>query len=163
MKVLIVGGVAGGATAAARLRRLDEHAEIIMFERGEYISFANCGLPYYIGGEITDKADLTVQTPKGFYDRFRVDIRSRNEVIAIDPVAKVVDVKDLKTGEVYNESYDKLILAPGAAPVRPKFEGADLDRVFTLRNIPDTYRIKDFIDEQKPRRALVVGGGYIGI
>lgn len=163
MKVLIVGGVAGGATAAARLRRLDEHAEIIMFERGEYISFANCGLPYYIGGEITDKADLTVQTPKGFYDRFRVDIRTRNEVIAIDPVAKVVDVKDLKTGEVYNESYDKLILAPGAAPVRPKFEGADLDRVFTLRNIPDTYRIKDFIDEQKPRRALVVGGGYIGI
>ena len=163
MKVLIVGGVAGGATAAARLRRLDEHAEIIMFERGEYISFANCGLPYYIGGEITDKADLTVQTPKAFYDRFRVDIRTRNEVIAIDPVAKVVDVKDLKTVEVYNVSYDKLILAPGAAPVRPKFEGADLDRVFTLRNIPDTYRIKDFIDEQKPRRALVVGGGYIGI
>jgi NADPH-dependent 2,4-dienoyl-CoA reductase/sulfur reductase-like enzyme/peroxiredoxin family protein/TusA-related sulfurtransferase/rhodanese-related sulfurtransferase len=163
MKVLIVGGVAGGATAAARLRRLDEHAEIILFERGEYISFANCGLPYYIGGEITDKADLTLQTPKGFYDRFRVDIRTQNEVIAIDPTAKVVDVKDLKSGEVYNESYDKLILAPGAAPIRPKFEGADLDRVFTLRNIPDTYRIKDFIDERKPRRALVVGGGYIGI
>lgn len=163
MKVLIVGGVAGGATAAARLRRLDEHAEIILFERGEYISFANCGLPYYIGGEITDKADLTVQTPKGFYDRFRVDIRTQNEVIAIDPVAKVVDVKDLKTGEVYNESFDKLILAPGAAPLRPKFDGAELDRVFTLRNIPDTYRIKDFIDQKKPRRALVVGGGYIGI
>ena len=163
MKVLIVGGVAGGATAAARLRRLDENAEIILFERGEYISFANCGLPYYIGGEITDKADLTVQTPKGFYDRFRVDIRTQNEVIAIDPVAKVVDVKDLKTGEVYNESFDKLILAPGAAPLRPKFDGAELDRVFTLRNIPDTYRIKDFIDQKKPRRALVVGGGYIGI
>lgn len=163
MKVLIVGGVAGGATAAARLRRLDEHAEIILFERGEYISFANCGLPYYIGGEITDKADLTVQTPKGFYDRFRVDIRTQNEVIAIDPAAKVVDVKDLKSGEVYNESYDKLILAPGAAPIRPKFDGADLDRVFTLRNIPDTYRIKNFIDQRKPRRALVVGGGYIGI
>ncbi|NLT47506.1 MAG: FAD-dependent oxidoreductase [Clostridiales bacterium] len=163
MKVLIVGGVAGGATAAARLRRLDENAEIILFERGEYISFANCGLPYYIGGEINDKADLTVQTPKGFYDRFRVDIRTQNEVIAIDPVAKVVDVKDLKTGEVYNESFDKLILAPGAAPLRPKFDGAELDRVFTLRNIPDTYRIKDFIDQKKPRRALVVGGGYIGI
>ena len=163
MKVLIVGGVAGGATAAARLRRLDEHAEIILFERGEYISFANCGLPYYIGGEITDKEDLTVQTPKGFYDRFRVDIRTQNEVVAMDPVAKVVDVKDLKTGEVYNESYDKLILAPGAAPLRPKFDGAELDRVFTLRNIPDTYQIKDFIDHQKPSRALVVGGGYIGI
>lgn len=163
MKVLIVGGVAGGATAAARLRRLDDHAEIIMFERGEYISFANCGLPYYIGGEITDKGDLTVQTPKSFHERFNIDIRTENEVIAIDPVAKVVDVKDLKTGEVYNESYDKLILAPGAAPLRPNFEGAGLDRVFTLRNIPDTYRIKDFIDQEKPSRALVVGGGYIGI
>lgn len=163
MKILIVGGVAGGATAAARLRRLDDYAEIIMFERGEYISFANCGLPYYIGGEITDKADLTVQTPKSFHERFNIDIRTENEVIAIDPAAKVVDVKDLKTGEVYNESYDKLILAPGAAPLRPNFEGSGLDRVFTLRNIPDTYRIKDFIDQKKPRRALVVGGGYIGI
>ncbi len=163
MKVLIVGGVAGGATAAARLRRLDEHAEIILFERGEYISFANCGLPYYIGGEITEKESLTLQTPEGFYARFRVDIRIRNEVIAVDHVAKVVDVKDLKTGEIYSESYDKLILAPGAAPLRPKFDGANLSRVFTLRNIPDTYRIKDFIDQQKPTRALVVGGGYIGI
>lgn len=163
MKVLIVGGVAGGATAAARLRRLDDHAEIIMFERGEYISFANCGLPYYIGGDITDKGDLTVQTPKSFTERFNIDIRTENEVLAIDPVAKVVDVKDLTSGETYNESYDKLILAPGAAPIKPNFEGADLDRVFTLRNIPDTYRIKDFMDRQKPRRALVVGGGYIGI
>lgn len=163
MKILIVGGVAGGATAAARLRRLDEHAEIIMFERGEYISFANCGLPYYIGGEITDKADLTVQTPKSFYDRFRVDIRTQNEVQAIDPAAKVVDVKDLVSGEMYHESYDKLILAPGAAPLRPNLPGVDLDRVFTLRNIPDTYRIKDFIDQAKPRRVLVVGGGYIGV
>ena len=163
MKILIVGGVAGGATAAARLRRLDEHAEIIMFERGEYISFANCGLPYYIGGEITEKADLTVQTPKSFYDRFRVDIRTRNEVVAIDKAAKVIDVKDLATGETYHESYDKLILAPGAAPLRPNLPGVDLDRVFTLRNIPDTYAIKEFIDGQKPRRALVVGGGYIGV
>ena len=163
MKVLIVGGVAGGASAAARLRRLDEFAEIIMFERGEHISFANCGLPYYIGGEITNKADLTVQTPKAFYDRFRVDIRTMSEVISIEPAAKVVDVKDMTTGEVYHESYDKLILAPGAAPIRPPFEGADLDQVFTLRNIPDTYRIKDYIDSKQPRRALVVGGGYIGV
>ena len=163
MKVLIVGGVAGGATTATRLRRLNEQAEIIMFERGEYISFANCGLPYYIGGEITDKADLTVLTPKDLHDRFRVDVRTQNEVIAIDPVSKVIDVKDLKTGEVYNESYDKLVLATGAAPLRPKFDGADLDRVFTLRNIPDTYQIKDFIDQRKPRHALVVGGGYIGV
>ena len=163
MKVLIVGGVAGGATTATRLRRLDEHAEIIMFERGEYISFANCGLPYYIGGEITDKSDLTVNTPKDLHDRFQVDVRTLNEVISLDPAAKVVDVKDLNTGEVYSESYDKLVLAPGAAPIRPNFEGAGLDRVFTLRNIPDTYRIKDFIDQKKPQRALIVGGGYIGI
>mgnify|MGYP000865092646 CR=1 FL=1 len=163
MKVLIIGGVAGGATAAARLRRLDEFAEIIMFERGEYISFANCGLPYYIGGEITDKTALTVQTPKSFNNRFNIDIRTQNEVIALDPSAKVVDVKDLVTGEIYHESYDKLILAPGAAPIRPNFEGSDLDRVFTLRNIPDTYRIKEFIDQQNPKTALVVGGGYIGV
>ena len=163
MKVLIIGGVAGGATAAARLRRLDESAEIIMFERGEYISFANCGLPYYIGGEITNKEDLTVQTPKSFYDRFRVDVRIMNEVLSIDPASKVVDVKDLTTGDVYHESYDKLILSPGAAPLRPNMEGVDLDRVFTLRNIPDTYRIKEFIDINKPRRVLVVGGGYIGV
>lgn len=163
MKVLIVGGVAGGATAAARLRRLDENAEIVMFERGEYISFANCGLPYYIGGEITDKTTLTVQTPKSFNDRFKIDIRVKNEVTAIDINAKVVDVKDLVSGEIYQESYDKLILAPGAAPIRPNFEGADLDQVFTLRNIPDTYRIKDFIDQQKPKSALVIGGGYIGV
>jgi NADPH-dependent 2,4-dienoyl-CoA reductase/sulfur reductase-like enzyme len=120
MKVLIIGGVAGGATAAARLRRLDEHAEIIMFERGEYISFANCGLPYYIGGEITDKSELTVQTPKSFNDRFKIDIRVQNEVVSIDTTAKVVDVKDLVTGEVYLESYDKLILAPGAGPYPSK-------------------------------------------
>ena len=163
MKVLIVGGVAGGATAAARLRRLDEQAEIIMFERGEYISFANCGLPYYIGGEITDKSALTVQTPKSFNDRFNVDIRINNEVLSVDPSAKVIDVKDHTTGELYHESYDKLILAPGAAPVRPDFEGSGLDRVFTLRSIPDTYRIKEYIDQNRPKRALVVGGGYIGV
>ena len=163
MKVLIIGGVAGGATTATRLRRLNEQAEIIMFERGEYISFANCGLPYYIGGEITDKSALTVQTPKSFNDRFNVDIRINNEVLSVDPSAKVIDVKDHTTGELYHESYDKLILAPGAAPVRPDFEGSGLDRVFTLRSIPDTYRIKEYIDQNRPKRALVVGGGYIGV
>lgn len=163
MKVLIVGGVAGGATAAARLRRLDENAEIILLERGEYISYANCGLPYFIGGEITDKNTLTVQTPKSFTDRFNVDIRVQNEVLVIDTSAKTADIKDHVTGEIYHESYDKLILAPGAAPIRPDFEGAGLDRVFTLRNIPDTYRIKEFIENKKPKSALVIGGGYIGV
>ena len=163
MKTLIVGGVAGGATAAARLRRLDEHAEIILFERGEYISFANCGLPYYIGGEITEKSALTVMTPKTFHDRFHVDIRTGQEVVAIDRATNTVEVRDLNTDTLYKETYDKLILSPGASPIRPNLEGANLDRVFTLRNIPDTYRIKDFIDQKKPRSALVVGGGYIGV
>ena len=163
MKILIVGGVAGGATAAARLRRLDEHAEIILFERGEYISFANCGLPYYIGGEITEKAALTVMTPKTFNDRFNVDVRTAQEVISIDRANNAIEVKDLSTGKIYTENYDKLILSPGASPIRPNLEGANSDRVFTLRNIPDTYRIKEFIDQKKPRSVLVVGGGYIGV
>ncbi len=162
-KVLIVGGVAGGASAAARLRRLDEQAEIILFERGEYISFANCGLPYYIGGEITERSALTLQTPESFRARFRVDVRVQNEVIGIDPAGKRVTVKNLKTKEIYTESYDKLILSPGAEPIRPPFEGANGDRVFTLRNIPDTYRITDYIDTHKPKTAVVVGGGYIGV
>ncbi len=162
-RYLIVGGVAGGASAAARLRRLDEHAEIIMFERGEYISFANCGLPYYIGGEITERSALTLQTPASFHARFNVDVRVQNEVVAIDPAAKTVTVKNLKTGEEYREGYDKLILSPGAEPIKPRIEGADNPRVFTLRNIPDTYRIKDYIDIHKPRTAVVVGGGYIGM
>ncbi len=162
-KVLIVGGVAGGASAAARLRRLDEHAEIVLFERGEYISFANCGLPYYIGGEITDREELTLQTPQGFRARFNVDVRVKNEVVAIDRARKSVTVKNHATAETYEETYDKLVLAPGAEPVRLPVPGAGLDRVFTLRNIPDTYRIRDFIDAQKPRRAVVVGGGAIGL
>ncbi len=162
-KVLIVGGVAGGASAAARLRRLDEQAEIVLFERGEYISFANCGLPYYIGGEITERSALTLQTPESFRARLRVDVRVQNEVIGIDPVGKRVTVKNLKTKETYTESYDKLILSPGAEPIRPPFEGAGGDKVFTLRNIPDTYRIKDYIDTNKPKTAVVVGGGYIGV
>ena len=162
-KILIIGGVAGGATAAARLRRLDEFSEIIMFERGNYISYANCGLPYYIGGDITDKSALTLQTPESFNSRFNVDVRVNNEVISIDTKNKSVEVKDHKTGKVYHESYDKLILSPGAEPVKPNIEGFDNDKVFTLRNIPDTYKIKDYIENNKPKSAVVVGGGYIGI
>lgn len=162
-KVLIVGGVAGGASAAARLRRLDEKAEIVLFEKGEYISFANCGLPYYIGGEITQKSALTLQTPQSFYARFAVDVRTRQEVTAIDRSKKEVKVKNHATGEIYTESYDKLILSPGAEPVRPNLPGLTGDRVFTLRSIPDTYRIREFIDTHHPKRAVVVGGGFIGV
>ena len=162
-KVLIVGGVAGGASAAARLRRLDEHAEIILFEKGEYISFANCGLPYYIGGEITDKSDLTLQTPKSFHARFNVDVRVQNEVVSINRANKTVTALDKKTGETYQESYDKLILSMGAEPVVPPIEGIKNDKVFTLRNIPDTYKIKGFIEENHPKSVVVVGAGYIGV
>jgi NADPH-dependent 2,4-dienoyl-CoA reductase/sulfur reductase-like enzyme/peroxiredoxin family protein/rhodanese-related sulfurtransferase/TusA-related sulfurtransferase len=163
MKTVIVGGVAGGATAAARLRRLDEHQEIILFERGSYISFANCGLPYYIGGEIKDRSKLTLQTPESFNERFNVDVRINNEALSIDPKGKKVIVKDHKLGKTYFEEYDKLILSPGAAPVRPNIEGIDNERVFTLRNIPDTYKIKDFIEREHPKKAAVIGGGYIGV
>ena len=163
MKVVIVGGVAGGASAAARLRRLDEHAEIIIFERGEYISYANCGLPYYIGGEITNKKSLTLQTPQSFKNRFNIDVRTFNEVIGINREAKTVTVKNVKTGEEFEESYDKLILSPGADPIRPPLPGIDNERIFTLRNIPDTYKIKEFIENKFPLSAVVVGGGYIGV
>ncbi|MCI6474925.1 MAG: CoA-disulfide reductase [Mucispirillum sp.] len=162
-KVLIVGGVAGGASAAARLRRLNEEVEIILFEKGEYISFANCGLPYYIGGEIKNRADLTLQTPAGFKRRFNIDVRTFNEVTAINKEEKYVTVINHKTNETYNESYDILLLSPGAEPIRPNLEGINLDKVFTLRNIPDTYRIKDYIDNASPKTAVVIGGGYIGV
>ncbi|MDR1628618.1 MAG: FAD-dependent oxidoreductase [Oscillospiraceae bacterium] len=162
-KILIVGGVAGGASAAARLRRLDEHAEIILFERGEYISFANCGLPYYIGGEITEKEALTLQTPASFRARFNVDVRVQNEVLSIDRAAKTVAVKNRATGGDYTQDYDKLILSPGAEPIRPNIPGSDSAKVFTLRNIPDTYKIKDYIDTCAPESAAVIGGGYIGV
>lgn len=162
-KIIIVGGVAGGASAAARLRRLDERAEIILFERGEYISFANCGLPYYIGGEIREKAALTLQTPQSFRTRFRVDVRIWSEVTAIHRDTKTVTVQNLKTGESDTECYDKLILSPGAEPVLPDIPGILSARVFTLRNIPDTYKITDFIENQIPQSAVVVGGGYIGV
>jgi len=162
-RILIVGGVAGGASAAARLRRLDETAEIIMFERGDYISFANCGLPYYIGGEIKDRDDLLLQTPESFKKRFNIEVRIRNEVTAIDPGKKQINVKNLSSGESYTESYDKLILSPGAEPVRPPIPGIDSDRIFTLRNVPDTDLINDYIDKHKPKRAVIVGAGYIGL
>jgi len=163
MKTIIIGGVAGGATAAARLRRLDEKAEIIILERGEYVSFANCGLPYYIGGVITDREDLTLQTPESFKARFNIDVRVLNEAVKINPDTKTVTVKDLRTGETYEETYDNLILSMGAEPIRPNIEGADGSNVFTLRNIPDTLKIKNYIDTAKPRSAVVIGGGYIGV
>ncbi len=162
MKTIIIGGVAGGASAAARLRRLREHDEIIMLERGGEISFANCGLPYYIGGEITDRRMLTLQTPESFRSRFNIDVRTRNEAVGISPETHTLTVRDLETGELYEERYDRLILSPGAEPLRPDIGGIGLPHVFTLRNIPDTVRIKQYIEEQKPRRAVVVGGGYIG-
>ena len=163
-KILIVGGVAGGATAAARLRRLDETSQIIMFERGEYISFANCGLPYYIGGVIENREALLVQTVEGMSKRFNLDIRNFSEVVSIDPENKTISVKNLKTNEEYKESYDELILSPGASPTKPPIPGLDkADNVFTLRNIPDTYRIKAYVDDNRPKEAVVIGGGFIGV
>ena len=162
-KIIIVGGVAGGASAAARLRRLDEKAEIILFERGEHISFANCGLPYYIGEEITDKRQLTLQTPKSFHRSFNIDVRVFSEVISIDKEGKTVTVKNHQTHEIYTESYDKLILSPGAEPIRPNIEGVNSSKVFTLRNIPDTFKIKNHIEKNRPKSAAIVGGGFIGV
>ncbi len=163
MRVIIIGGVAGGATAAARIRRLDEKAEIIIFEKSGYISYANCGLPYYIGGVIEDKEELTLQTPESFWERFNIDVRVQNEALEINPENKTVTVKNIKTGEVYTESYDKLLISTGAKPTRPQMQGIDLDNVFTLRTVEDTYNIKDFVDECKPKSAVVVGGGFIGL
>lgn len=163
MKVVIVGGVAAGATAAARLRRLDEQAEILIFERSGYISYANCGLPYYIGDVITDPEALTLQTPEQFFARFRVQVRVRHEVTALHPERKTVSVTDLATGRTFEESYDKLILAPGARPTQPRLPGVGLERVFTLRTVEDTFRIKEFIQKNKPRSAVLAGGGFIGM
>jgi NADPH-dependent 2,4-dienoyl-CoA reductase/sulfur reductase-like enzyme/peroxiredoxin family protein/rhodanese-related sulfurtransferase/TusA-related sulfurtransferase len=163
MKILIVGGVAGGASAAARLRRLDETAEIILFEKGEYISYANCGLPYYIGDVIKDRQNLLVQTPESMKSRFNMDVRILSEVVRIDRAGKKVHVVDHATHAEYDESYDKLILSPGAEPRRLPLEGMDLPGIFTLRSIPDTDRIRDFVDQKKPGRAVVIGGGFIGV
>ena len=163
MKVVIVGGVAGGATAAARIRRLDEQAEIVVFERSGYISYANCGLPYYIGGVIEDPEELTLQTPESFFSRFRIHMKVHHEVTAIHPDKKTVSVKNLETGEIFEESYDKLLLSPGAKPVWPDLPGIDSEKLFTLRSVEDTFRIKNFINDRSPRSAIMVGGGFIGL
>ena len=160
---LIIGGVAGGATVAARLRRMDEKANIILFERGKYVSYANCGLPYYIGDTINNREKLFVQTAKGFTDRFRIDIRTEQEVTAIRPDKKEVEIKNLSTGETYTETYDKLVLSPGAEPLRPSIEGIGSKKIFTLRNVPDTDTIKNYVNTENPKRAIVVGGGFIGL
>ncbi len=163
MNYLIIGGVAGGATVAARLRRMDEKANIILFERGKYVSYANCGLPYYIGDTINNREKLFVQTVKGFTDRFRIDIRTEQEVTAIHPDRKEVEVRKLSTDETYTVTYDKLVLSPGAEPLRPDIEGIGSKKIFTLRNVPDTDTIKNYVNTEKPKRAIVVGGGFIGL
>ncbi len=163
MKVVIIGGVAGGATAAARLRRLDERAEIVIIERTGYVSYANCGLPYYVGGTITDRRKLTLQTPESFRSRFRIDVRVNQEATAIDRDAKTITVHRLDTDETYTESYDKLILSPGAHATIPSTPGIDGERVFTLRTVEDTFRIHDFVMSEHPRSAIVVGAGFIGL
>jgi NADPH-dependent 2,4-dienoyl-CoA reductase/sulfur reductase-like enzyme/rhodanese-related sulfurtransferase len=163
MKVVIIGGVAGGATAAARLRRLDEQAEIVVFERSGYVSYANCGLPYYIGGVIEDPEALTLQTPESFFARFRVNMRVRHEVTALHPDRKTVSVKNLETGEEFEESYDKLLLSPGAKPTQPRLPGVGLEKLFTLRTVEDTFRIKDYINTHHPKSAVLAGGGFISL
>ena len=163
MKVVIIGGVAGGATAAARIRRLDENAEIIVYERSGYISYANCGLPYYIGGVITDPQDLTLQTPENFFQRFRINIHVHHEAAAIFPEKKTISVRNLETGEEFEESYDKLLLSPGAKPAQPRLPGTDIDKLFTLRTVEDTLRIKEYIDKHHPKSAVLAGGGFISL
>ena len=163
MKVVIIGGVAGGASAAARIRRLDEHAQIIMIERSGYVSYANCGLPYYVGGVIKEQEELTLQTPESFWDRFRIDVRVRQEVTAINPAEKTVTVHALDSGKIYTETYDKLLLAPGAKPTVPALSGVSSERVFTLRTVEDTLRIRRFVEDRKPKTAVLAGGGFIGL
>lgn len=163
MKVVIIGGVAGGATAAARIRRLDEKAQIIVFERSGYISYANCGLPYYIGDIITDKQKLTLQTPESFWRRFRVEMKVNHEVAAIRPDKRTVEVRNLNTGEVFEEGYDKLIISTGAKPTQPRLPGVGMDKLFTLRTVEDTFRIKEYINENHPKSVVLAGGGFIGL
>ena len=163
MKVIIVGGVAGGATAAARIRRLDEYAEITVFERSGYISYANCGLPYYIGDVITDLEELTLQTPESFFKRFHINMKIHHEVISIYPDRKTVLVKDLQNGVTFEENYDKLILSPGAKPTQPKLPGVGINKLFTLRTVEDTLRIKEYINKNHPKSAVLAGGGFIGL
>ena len=163
MKVIIIGGVAGGASAAARIRRLDETAQIVVLERSNYVSYANCGLPYFIGGVIREQAELTLQTPQSFWERFHIDVRVRNEAVDIDVKSKTVAIRRLDTGEIYHEQYDKLLLSPGAKPVVPHLPGVTSDRIFSLRTVEDTLRIRKFIEEYKPATAVLVGGGFIGL
>ena len=163
MKIVIVGGVAGGATTAARLRRLDEQAEIVVFERSGFISYANCGLPYYIGDVITDSDQLTLQTPESFHSRFQVSMKVHHEVTALHPEKHMVSVKNLETGEEFQETYDKLILSPGAKPTKPRLPGTDMEKLFTLRTVEDTLRIKDYIQKSHPKSAILAGGGFIGL
>lgn len=162
MKYIIIGGVAGGATAAARIRRIDEHAEIVLFEKGEHISYANCGLPYYIGGTIADRDKLFVQTPEAFGRRFNIKVKTLSEVTKINPSAKTVTVKTA-IGKEYTESYDKLLLSPGASPVRPPLPGIDSEGIFTLRNVADTDAIKNYMQTHKPGTAVIIGAGFIGL
>lgn len=163
MKYIIVGAVAGGASTAARLRRLDEHAEIIIFEKGEYISYANCGLPYYIGNVINDRNKLFVQTATAFNQRFNIDVRVLTEVIAVDPINKKITAKHQTTGDVYEESYDKLVLSPGAEPIRPPLPGIMNEGIFTLRNVNDTDYIKSYVAQKSVKKAVVIGAGFIGL
>ena len=163
MKVVIVGGVAGGATAAARIRRLNEQAEIVIFERSGYISYANCGLPYYVGDVIEDPEELTLQTPESFFARFRINAKVHHEVVAIHTDRKTVSVRDLTTGREFEENYDKLILSPGAKPTQPNMAGVDLANVFTLRTVEDTLRIKEYINANHPKSVVLAGGGFISL
>ena len=163
MKVVIIGGVAGGASAAARLRRLDEQAQIVIFERSGHVSYANCGLPYYIGGVITQEKDLTLQTPESFWNRFRIQVNVSHEVYAMHPEQHTVEVRNLVTGKAFTEEYDKLILSPGAKPTRPLLPGIDSDKLFSLRTVEDTLRIHEYVQRHRPQSAVLVGGGYIGV
>ena len=163
MKVIIIGGVAGGASAAARLRRLDEQADIIIYERSGYISYANCGLPYYLGEIITDKKELTLQTPESFYNRFRIEAKVNHEVIDINPDTKTVTVRNLNTGVEFEDSYDKLLLSPGAKAVKPDITGIGMDNIFSLRTVEDTFKIYDYVKAVNAKSALIIGGGFIGV
>ena len=163
MRVVIVGGVAGGATAAARIRRLNEKAEIIVFERSGYISYANCGLPYYIGNVITEQEELTLQTPESFFSRFRINMKVHHEVISIHPEQKTISVRNLENGEEFEEFYDKLILSPGAKPAQPRLPGIGIEKLFTLRTVEDTLRIKEYINQNHPKSVVLAGGGFIGL
>ena len=163
MKVVIIGGVAGGATAAARIRRLDEEAQVVVFEKSGFVSYANCGLPYYIGGIIEDEEELTLQTPESFWRRFRIDMKVNHQVLSIDTGRKCVEVRDLAAGVVFEESYDKLLISTGAGAVIPDLPGIDEERFFSLRTVEDTLAIRKYIDDNKPKSAVIIGGGFIGL